>query len=138
MDLETSLPEKPLTIKSVPTLWQIASEVAHKHGLTLRLLRGNRRLGPISAARFEYYYRAANETNKSLCEIGRCVEVDHSSVSYGLTRYGLQHNLTPPRGMCWDGVAIKASKCWRYPLDLYRCGDGALRNVQYADRGLRG
>ncbi len=108
MELNNHLPPKPLTFKSVPTLWQIANEVARKRNLTISLLRCRKRTGPITAARFEYCYRAASETSCTYAQIGRVVLIDRTSVAYAVIRCAILFDLPLPPGCNWHTVAARA------------------------------
>lgn len=134
--IPTHLSAKSPKIKFVPQpLHKIALEICAKYGITLPLLRGNRRLGPLVAARNEFYYRAAMETEKSRPEIGIFIKRDQSTVSYGLIRYALSHNLPVPRGYAWQWAAAK-SHGRAYPLDLENCNEGAFYEVKQALKGF--
>jgi hypothetical protein len=115
MELNKSLPEYPLTINRPPTLWQIANEVAYKHGLTIALLRNRIRTDKVVAARWEYFYRAAAETPYTKRHIARVLLVDRTTVAYGVTRYAVQHNLPLPKGHNWRSIAVKVSAQRGYP-----------------------
>ena len=116
MELNPHISDKPLTINTPVTLWHIANEVAYKHGLTIGAMRSKRRTGPISACRFEYFYRAATETNKTWGQISRVVLVDYTSAGYGAMRYALNNNLPAPRGIDWCRGKIAARAA--YPKTL--------------------
>lgn len=70
-----------------PTMRQIATEVAEKHGVRLRDLTG-RETGRIYVrARFEAMTRIRDELNFSLPQIGRFFNRDHTTVINALRRY---------------------------------------------------
>lgn len=132
--INSHIPNKPLNIKTVPSLWQIAREVADKHELTIEAMRSRRRMGPISAARFEYFYRAAVETDKTWAQIGRVMLVDHTSVGYGAQRYAHKNGLPLPRGSTWCRTKVAAT--YRYPRMLKATDDS--RTILAIDKILEG
>ena len=81
------------------TLTDILREVAIAHGVSESDMRSHRRLRGIVDARFEYFYRAVQETARSFPEIGRMIKKDHSSVYNGCRKYAAANNLPLPRGM---------------------------------------
>jgi chromosomal replication initiation ATPase DnaA len=69
------------------TLADIATEVCLKYEISLTKMRCPRRDPHLVNARAEFYWRARNETNKSLPQIGRFARRDHSTVLNGIRRY---------------------------------------------------
>ncbi len=126
MELNLSIPQKPLTIKSVPSsdptpLHRIALEVCSKHGLTMRHMRARCWFQSLVALRYEYFYRAAAETSKPFTQIARLVGVDHSTVGYGMTRFALQYHLPVPRTPPWRKAALAAKNAVKpYPRNYHK------------------
>ena len=78
---------------------EIAEQICETYGLTLAELRGPSPLRIYAFPRFEFYYRAMQETHHSTVAIGRwCGGRDHTSVLHGCDRYALMNNLAPARG----------------------------------------
>jgi hypothetical protein len=70
----------------LPTLEQIARDVAARTGVPLALVRGRGRTARVVAARHEIWRRAHLEAGMTLEEIGRAFDRDHSTVSYAVTK----------------------------------------------------
>jgi chromosomal replication initiation ATPase DnaA len=75
------------------TLADIATEVCLKYEISLTKLRCPRRDPHLVNARAEFYWRARNETNKSLPQIGRFARRDHSTVLNGIRRYDASRHM---------------------------------------------
>lgn len=79
---------KALLDEDEPSLHKIATEVAEKHGLTVRTLRGRQRTKAICKARNEAWARSRKETEKTLSAISRYYgDRDHSTVKYGIKQH---------------------------------------------------
>jgi chromosomal replication initiator protein len=75
-----------VTVK--PTMAQIASEVAERHGLTVDDLKGHSRVRCYAWPRQEAMWRIRNATNKSLPAIARFFGGrDHTTVLYACRTY---------------------------------------------------
>ena len=73
---------------SMPTMRQIAEEVAAKHGLaSWKQLRSHRRNRPLVQARQECWWRCREETVHSFPAIGRFFGFDHTSVLMACRRH---------------------------------------------------
>lgn len=73
--------------KAVPTVQAIAAQVATHYGVEIRELLGQRRpSGPLLRARQVAAYLAAELTAKSLPEIGRALDRDHTSILHSRRR----------------------------------------------------
>lgn len=82
-----------------PTLRQLLTETAVKHGFSLNELISHSRHKRLVHARQEFFYRATMETLHSYPMIGRhCGDRDHTTVMYGVQRYCDRESLTLPRG----------------------------------------
>lgn len=106
MELNTDLSHKTLKIKNsngvLSSLHRIALEVCEKHGLTMRDFRAKCNFQALVAMRFEYYYRAAAETRKSLPQIASLTGCHHTTVGYGMAKYALHYKLPVPRSSYWQ------------------------------------
>jgi hypothetical protein len=80
------------------TLADIAAEVCRKHRVSLTAFRSPRRGQQFVQARFEFYWRARNETEKSLPQIGRYVNRDHTTIMHGIRKYEAALGLTSEGG----------------------------------------
>ena len=100
----------PSNSKSVPSLYRILREIIKKYDISLEDMRCWRRHGIISAARFEFYYRACSETTATTTAIAKVLDADRTSVIYGLTRYCQFHKLPYPRGRGVSDKALGAKK----------------------------
>jgi chromosomal replication initiator protein len=70
------------------TMRSIAEEVARKHRITVKELRGPSRRRELVIARHEAFARCRDELLKTYTQIGRFFgDRDHSSVVYGCQRY---------------------------------------------------
>jgi D-ribose pyranose/furanose isomerase RbsD len=82
---EKAARERKLVMLSVG---QIAEQVARKYGISETELTGDRRDHGVIQARYEAYYRCANETPLSLPSIGRLLGgKHHTSVLHGRDEY---------------------------------------------------
>ena len=70
-----------------PMLRDILLMVSDKHGVSIDLIKGTRRSRYISHARFCYSWMARKRTVKSLPEIGRFINKDHTSILHGIRRF---------------------------------------------------
>jgi hypothetical protein len=95
---------------SVPALWTILREIIKKYDISLEDIRCWRRHGIISAARFEFYYRACSETTATTSVIAKALDADRTSVLYGLTRYCSYYKVPHPRGRQVSNKALGATK----------------------------
>jgi len=85
------------TIISMPTMRQIAEEVAAKYGLaSWRQLRSHRRNRPLVAAKHECWWRCREETTHSFPSIGRFFGFDHTTILAGAR----VHDLAVKNGDC--------------------------------------
>lgn len=80
----------------------ILSEVATKHGLTVKEIISASRMMKLVIARHEAYFRCAEETDFSLPALGRIFHRDHTTVGFGIMRHAERNGLRPPRGMAWS------------------------------------
>lgn len=78
---------KPVHIREPSPLRRLAKEVAELHDIGLGQLMGESRTKSIVMARHEFCYRAYSETNKSLSEIGRFLNRDHTTVQNAIRRW---------------------------------------------------
>lgn len=64
----------------------LSRSIAEKHRVTVDEMIGKRRFGHLTAARFEAY-AAAYKAGKSLSQIGRFFNRDHTTILNGIRRY---------------------------------------------------
>jgi chromosomal replication initiation ATPase DnaA len=69
------------------TMAAIIEEVCRKWGYTITDMRSARRDKRIVVARHELFWRCRHETYRSLSEIGRFLNKDHTTVLHGISRY---------------------------------------------------
>ena len=114
--------------KSVPALYSILRQIIKKYDISLEDMRCWRRHGIISAARFEYYYRACSETTATTSAIAKVLDADRTSVLYGLTRYCQYHKVPHPRGWPVSNRARGATKYHGESAMLKRRGAAAAKS----------
>ncbi len=66
---------------------RILAEVAERHGVTVKDIKGPCRFTFVALARREAYYRLHAETDLSLAQIGAMLAKDHTSVGHGIRKY---------------------------------------------------
>lgn len=72
----------------MPTMREIAEQVAAKHGLRhWKVLRSHRRNRPLVEAKQELWWRCREETAHSLPAIGRFFGFDHTTILMGTRRH---------------------------------------------------
>ena len=76
-----------LHIATKQPMTQILDEVCKKHNVTAREIRSRRKLRQYAMARFEFCYRARNETEFSYPVIGKFINKDHTSVLHAIRRW---------------------------------------------------
>jgi hypothetical protein len=86
----------------VPSLHRIIREVSEKHNLTLAEVCSRRRAKAFRWARYEYFYRAVIETEKSYVYIARVLGRHHKSLYDGIRAYCYHNKVPLPRGIKWD------------------------------------
>lgn len=89
---ELNLPQKRRPLE------QIVLEVCAKHGIPIHGMKARTRTADVVAARLEFYYRAAAETECSYPEIGRFIKRDHSTVYNGIAQHCTRMGVPHPRG----------------------------------------
>lgn len=102
---EEAAPNQPPSNALVPsanifpwlTLRRLLAEVAAKHHLHPSLLASSKQTKYLVAARREFIYRAATETNNPLSAIGRFIGRDHSTVLHHLRSYCRLNDAPNPR-----------------------------------------
>lgn len=78
---------------------KLLAEIAHKHGLTVAHITGKSRKAAICHARHEWFFRARQELEMSLPNIGRRTGFrDHSTVIHGIHQHARRQRLAIPRG----------------------------------------
>lgn len=80
-------------------LRSIIEETGDWHGFSYVEMMSVGRQRALCNARFEAMWRCAAETTRSLPEIGRAFQKDHTSVLHGIRRHAEMHGLPLPRGM---------------------------------------
>ena len=81
----------------VPPLRGLADNICNKYDVTLAQLRGDCRIAPLAAARFDFYYHALM-LGRSSTQAARFLNKDHTTVLYGASRYAVHHGLPSPGG----------------------------------------
>ena len=76
-----------LHIATKQPMAQILDEVCKKHKVTARDIRSRRMFRKYALARFEFCYRARNETEFSYPVIGKFINKDHTSVLHAIRRW---------------------------------------------------
>jgi len=72
----------------VPPWKQVVLDVCKRHRVTFKDVLGESRVHKIVAARQEVYYRLKTERNMSFSAIGKRLNKDHSTVMYGIKKFG--------------------------------------------------
>lgn len=78
-------PEAQVILKTPAQI--VLSEVAEKHDMTVRDLKGESRKLKFVRARQEAAYRLRNELEYSLSQIGRLLWRDHTTILHGINQY---------------------------------------------------
>ena len=102
-----TLPQEPKILIDQPVLQvrlhnrkftAMLREVAAMHGIDPTIVRSSTIKPDVVKVRREVFYRAKNELNLAYAEIGRLMDVRHSTVIYGIKKYE-------------DGIAPSANFC---------------------------
>ena len=72
---------------AMPTLKEILLDVCEKYSVTPDELKSKNRHKYLTIPRYEFFYRAKNETNHPQTVNGRYLNKDHSTVFYGVANY---------------------------------------------------
>ncbi len=67
--------------------FELAERIAVRHGVRVEALLGTDRLGPVAAARFEFWCVLHGTFGIPFAEIGRIVGRDHTTVIDGITKH---------------------------------------------------
>ena len=91
-----TLPQEPKILSDQPVLQvrlhnrkfaAMLREVAAMHGIDPNIVRSPTIRADVVKVRREVFYRAKNELNLAYSEIGRLMDVRHSTVIYGIKKY---------------------------------------------------